>query len=402
MPNFNYPSMQVSPATTLCETYTSERALNKALRSVKNIFKKSAQTPSKKSSTQQRSKNSRTQKKELVFENLFNSSIKRQSTITVSGTQQKNILDISERSADYISTTYGRPIKSLGSGSDGAVSLYVHQDGGMYAIKTFFATYKSKTNRNISNIETTLESRVVHEIKMSNILRHKYVSSIIESIVLPDGSVHIVMDYYKNDLFTVVQEHQSNHSINSELYLNKLFYQLLVAIEYIHNQANVAHRDIKLDNICVDFEGNLKLIDFGCASVFDPNMPTNTTGLAGSDPYIAPEVFEPNSIYDPSKVDIWAIGIVYLAMVSGRFPWEIAKSAERNYSIFLKDRSKIVDHWLPKLPSGSPSLEYNNVNAANELILAMLDINPDYRPTISQIKTSDFYKQLYSQFGEDF
>ncbi|KAJ2757106.1 serine/threonine protein kinase [Coemansia sp. BCRC 34490] len=139
---------------------------------------------------------------------------------------------------------------------------------------------------------------------------------------------------------------------------------------------------MKLDNLCVDEEGNLKIIDFGCSSTFDPMAPTQTRGICGSDPYIAPEVFAPRAVYDPRKVDVWALGVIYLAMVSGHFPWEVARAHDPNYALYLKYHGRVIDHWLPATSAASP------------VVKAMLSIDPADRPTIDAVVSSSWITGL--------
>ncbi|KAJ2887350.1 hypothetical protein IWW38_005160, partial [Coemansia aciculifera] len=173
----------------------------------------------------------------------------------------------------------------------------------------------------------------------------------------------------------------------SQTDIDRLFFQLLSGVSYLHDVAHVAHRDMKLDNLCVDEEGNLKIIDFGCSSTFDPLQPELTRGICGSDPYISPEVFVPRAMYDPRKVDNWALGIIYLAMVSGHFPWEVAKPEDPNYALYLKYNGRVIDHWLPK------------TTPANMVIKSMLTLDPAARPTIDMVMRDPWIAALAEQYG---
>ena len=64
-----------------------------------------------------------------------------------------------------------------------------------------------------------------------------------------------------------------------------LFVQLIIAIEYLHNEAHITHRDLKLENIMIDYYGHIRLIDFGFSS-----MKTMMSTCCGTIPYCAPEV----------------------------------------------------------------------------------------------------------------
>ena len=86
--------------------------------------------------------------------------------------------------------------------------------------------------------------------------------------------------------------------------------------EYIHS-IGVVHRDLKPENILFDGEGNLKIADFGLATVFrhqGKERPLET--CCGTLPYVAPEVIAKKP-YRAEPVDIWSCGIVLVAMLAG-------------------------------------------------------------------------------------
>ncbi|KAI9432610.1 Pkinase-domain-containing protein [Lactarius indigo] len=88
------------------------------------------------------------------------------------------------------------------------------------------------------------------------------------------------------------------------------FKQILQGVSYLHSQG-VAHRDLKPENIFFNNKGHLKIGDYGASTVY--RLPWEATvhmssGLCGSEPYIAPEQFL-GKPYDARLVDIWAVGI---------------------------------------------------------------------------------------------
>ncbi len=55
-----------------------------------------------------------------------------------------------------------------------------------------------------------------------------------------------------------------------------------------------------------------------------------TAGLCGSAPYIAPEEYVDKE-FDPRAVDVWATGVIYMAMRTGRHLWRVAKKDEDEF-----------------------------------------------------------------------
>ncbi|KAJ1664742.1 serine/threonine protein kinase [Coemansia sp. RSA 1813] len=310
--------------------------------------------------------------------------LRRPSTASSGSTaSDENAPVISDRYKGYILETYGTPVRTIGQGTGGYVKLHQACDGRYYAVKTFtFPDANDRTRMTSTRMNVRQWKHLLDEASFSLSLRHPNVIRTYQFVREDDGTVYSIMEYCEKDLFTVVQE----GSLTPED-IDRLFFQLMSGIAYLHDSARVAHRDMKLDNLCVDEEGNLKIIDFGCSSTFDPMAPAQTRGICGSDPYIAPEVFVPRAQYDPRKVDIWALGIIYLAMVSGHFPWEVAKAQDPNYSLYLKYHGRVIDHWLPK------------TKPANAVIKSMLEIDPTDRPTIDAVMKDPWVAGLHERYG---
>lgn len=93
--------------------------------------------------------------------------------------------------------------------------------------------------------------------------------------------------------------------------------QILEALSYCHSK-NVAHRDIKPDNIFLNEYDQVKLADFGLAKKFEIDSKSNEK--CGSLMYLPPEMFLHRSIC-PFKADIWSLGITFFFMATGKFPY---------------------------------------------------------------------------------
>ena len=106
------------------------------------------------------------------------------------------------------------------------------------------------------------------------------------------------------------------------------FTQLINAVGYMHSRG-IGHRDLKPENILLDADGNLKLADFGMATLFEYNGKRKTAvTLCGSPPYVAPEVLSCGSHdktkatgYDADRADIWSCGVVLFVLLAGNTPW---------------------------------------------------------------------------------
>ncbi|KAK8876425.1 hypothetical protein M9Y10_006632 [Tritrichomonas musculus] len=177
---------------------------------------------------------------------------------------------------------------------------------------------------------------------------------------------------------------------NSGLQLKEaqsIFSQLVIAIEYLHVEHNISHRDLKLENIMVDKYGHIRLIDFGFSS---PKSLMST--ICGSIPYCAPEVLECQSY--TKEADIWSLGIILYSLSTGNLPF---------YNTNINKLVNIICKYSPIYPSSIDPM-------ARDLISRLLIKDPEQRISIEEIKTHPFisnarllqlnYKQLFSEKHE--
>lgn len=145
------------------------------------------------------------------------------------------------------------------------------------------------------------------------------------------------------------------------------FTQLISAIAFMHSKG-VGHRDIKPENILLSADGDLKLADFGMATLFEYHgkRKQNTT-LCGSPPYIAPEVLACSSGaktagYMADAADIWSCGVVLFVLLAGNTPWDrpvkgVDEYGQPNeFSEYLTTGGRPDDELWASLPSEVLSL----------------------------------------------
>lgn len=92
----------------------------------------------------------------------------------------------------------------------------------------------------------------------------------------------------------------------------------------------ITHRDIKLENILVCGDGDVKLIDFGFATLY-PNSCKKKI-YCGTPSYMAPEIVRKQNYRGP-PVDIWALGVVIYNLATGRFPFKGSNDRDLFYLI---------------------------------------------------------------------
>ncbi|MFP4427382.1 MAG: serine/threonine-protein kinase [Spirochaetaceae bacterium] len=100
------------------------------------------------------------------------------------------------------------------------------------------------------------------------------------------------------------------------------------ALAYAHEH-NVVHRDIKPANILISKRGEVKLVDFGIATIHgdEPSDLTQEGTTLGTPSYMAPEQFQSSRSVD-FRADIYSLGVVLYEMVTGKRPYPGSLSPE--------------------------------------------------------------------------
>jgi serine/threonine protein kinase len=197
--------------------------------------------------------------------------------------------------------------KTLGAGSFGKVKM-----------GTNLETKKKVALKMVqwkSNIKSQTES-IEREISMMIRLKHPNIVELIEVLEIPEKRTTVLV----LELVTggTLLDYILEKDELPEPEAAKMFRQIISAIEYSHRNL-VIHRDLKAENILLDEEGNVKIADFGLSNLMRIGDFLRTS--CGSPHYSCPEVHYQEQYIGP-EVDVWAIGVLLYAMVTGSFPWD--------------------------------------------------------------------------------
>merc|ERR1712226_295607 len=149
--------------------------------------------------------------------------------------------------------------------------------------------------------------------------------------------------------------------------------QLVASIDYMHNLRCV-HRDLKLENILVDDQLNLKIADFGFACYKSIDQ---LKSYRGTMTYMAPEIKE-GKTYDGTQVDLFSIGVIIFIIVQGIFPFKEARKEEYFYNLLLTGQ---IETYFEKVNGTGLSAEFK------DMILKLFSYDGAKRCTVEELKS---------------
>ncbi|KAI9799702.1 MAG: hypothetical protein M1825_004437 [Sarcosagium campestre] len=299
---------------------------------------------------------------------------------------------------------YGKCQEIIGRGAFGIVRISHKADPNdskleqLYAVKEF--------RRRPQESPKKYQKRLTSEFCISSSLRHPNVIHTLDLVRDAKGDFCEVMEFCAGgDLYTLVLAAGHLEVAEADCY----FKQLMRGVEYMH-EMGVAHRDLKPENLLLTTHGSLKITDFGNGECFrmawekEPHM---TAGLCGSAPYIAPEEYVDKE-FDPRAVDVWATGVIYMAMRTGRHLWRVAKKDEDEFFERYLEGRREEGGYQPIESLHRVSLPHpvqvsylaqevtNNSSKARcrNVIYSILDPNSSRRITASQVLKSEWGREI--------
>jgi len=253
--------------------------------------------------------------------------------------------------------------KTLGVGATGKVKLARHsKTGEKVGVKII--------RKDLFYDKPSLRIKVQREISVMKLMYHPHVIKIFD--VLEDSKyLFLIIEYAcRGELFNFLVEKKRIQ--NKEAL--RFFQQIISGLEYCHKH-RICHRDLKLENILLDANHNIKIADFGMASLSVPNAMLKT--FCGSPHYASPEVVS-NEPYNGIKADIWSCGVILYALLIGKLPFDEENDNIRR--LFNKIRFEPA-----RIPKTIPP-------DCRDLIRSILTINPAKRITIEKIKLHSWFK----------
>ena len=283
---------------------------------------------------------------------------------------------------------YGRLI---GQGAFGKVNLGLNiLTGRIVAVKSF--------NKNNSELTGDNMKKIKYETDLMKKLNHPNITKILE--MFEDEKFFLIIMEYINggNLFSFVKKRRKL----SEKTAKFLFRQIILGIKYIHEQ-NIVHRDIKLENLLIDLNNNVKICDFGIGRKI-ANKNQLLYDQCGTLMYMAPEILlsTKEKGYEGFPVDIWSSGISLYIMLSGTLPFNYKNKKHKkneNNDEEEEDEEESISSSKSKSKKNDDDnfeLQYNIVykepkhidnisDEARDLLKGLLNKDPKKRLTCEQI-----------------
>ncbi|XP_064154243.1 NUAK family SNF1-like kinase 1 isoform X2 [Anguilla rostrata] len=243
-------------------------------------------------------------------------------------------------------------LETLGKGTYGKVKKAVERGSGKtVAIKSI---RKERITDDLDRVHIQREIEIISSLKHPNIIR-------IHEVFESKDKIVIVMDYAsQGELYDYVNERRRL----PEAEARDIFRQITSAVHYCHKNG-VVHRDLKLENILLDQDFNVKLADFGLSNYYQRGHLLQT--YCGSPLYASPEIVK-GLPYQGPEVDCWALGVLLYALVYGSMPFDGA-----DYKALTQQISR-AHYRRPQPPSD-----------ACALIDWMLTVKVEERATVEDI-----------------
>ncbi|MCI4377725.1 hypothetical protein PGIGA_G00206870 [Pangasianodon gigas] len=233
----------------------------------------------------------------------------------------------------------------------------------MYAVKVIPQSRVSKPHQ---------RDKITNEIELHKTLQHKHVVKFSHHFEDQDN-IYIFLELCSRKSLAHIWK--ARHTLTDpevRYYLR----QIISGLKYLHNKG-ILHRDLKLGNFFVNENMELRLGDFGLAAKLETVEQRKKT-ICGTPNYLAPEVL--NRQGHGTESDVWSLGCVMYTLLCGNPPFE---------TLDLKETYKCIKEVKYTMPLSLSA-------AAQKLISAILQKNPNDRLTLDQILAHEYFSKGFT------
>ncbi|RKP00079.1 hypothetical protein CXG81DRAFT_13654, partial [Caulochytrium protostelioides] len=244
--------------------------------------------------------------------------------------------------------------RTIGEGSFGKVKAGVHLPTGVpVAIKI---------------VDKTHLPVVVREIESWRYMHHPHIVQLYE-VLRTESRIYMVTELCRGgEVFDLV----CRHGRLPEAEACRLFSQIVRGVQHCHDN-RLVHRDLKLENILLTQDGDVKIIDFGFTKEYNDRTLLDT--YCGSVSYAAPEMITGKRYAGPAA-DVWSLGIILYALLCGYLPFDDDADTEVHAKV-LRLEYTLPAHLSPE---------------AADLITRILQLDAAQRLSLAQIQSHPWFQ----------
>ncbi|RLU20300.1 hypothetical protein DMN91_006907 [Ooceraea biroi] len=209
--------------------------------------------------------------------------------------------------------------------------------------------------------------KMLQEITIHQTLNHRHIVGFHGSFD-DSHNIYIILELCRKR--SMMELHKRRKAL-SECETRYFMKQILDGVFYLH-QHKIIHRDLKLGNLFLNDELQVKIGDFGLATRLEHEGERKKT-VCGTPNYIAPEVL--TKIGHSFEADVWSIGCIMYTLLVGKPPFETA-SLRETYARIKQVQYKTPTHI------GKPAMN---------MVSNMLQLNPSKRPSVPRLMKDVFF-----------
>uniref|UniRef100_A0A3B4UG08 mitogen-activated protein kinase kinase n=1 Tax=Seriola dumerili TaxID=41447 RepID=A0A3B4UG08_SERDU len=233
-------------------------------------------------------------------------------------------------------------IAELGRGAYGVVDKMKHVPSGVImAVKRIRAT--------VNSLE---QKRLLMDLDISMRTVDCFFTVTFYGALFREGDVWICMELMDTSLDKFYKKVIDKGKTIPEDILGKITVAIVKALEHLHSNLSVIHRDVKPSNVLINTQGQVKMCDFGISGHLVDSVAK--TMDAGCKPYMAPERINPdlNQKGYSVKSDIWSLGITMIELAILKFPYD-------SWGTPFQQLKQVVDEPSPQLPADRFSPDFS-------------------------------------------
>ncbi|KYN28013.1 PREDICTED: serine/threonine-protein kinase PLK1 [Trachymyrmex cornetzi] len=213
--------------------------------------------------------------------------------------------------------------------------------------------------------------KMTQEIAIHQSLNHRHIVG-FHGFFDDNKNIYIILELCRKR--SMMELHKRRKAL-SECETRYFMKQILDGVFYLH-QNKIIHRDLKLGNLFLNDDLQVKIGDFGLAAKLVHDGERKKT-VCGTPNYIAPEVLTKTG--HSYEADIWSIGCIMYTLLVGKPPFETS-SLKETYS-----RIKQVQYKTPQHIS----------KPAMNMVANMLQLTPSKRPSVARLIRDTFFTSGY-------